>query len=157
MACLLQLTLCGPFDYDQAAMTHTPKGAYDPRGSWVDISVIGVMALGVVASMISPYFREISERKRANWPQTKGTPKGTRVIKEPPTPRFITPLYVGQCSVEYTVGGKQYTLWAASGYLDPDSAWVADRMQECPVSRYVVRYNPENPSDASAVRVDGPP
>jgi hypothetical protein len=137
--------------------SHSPKPTYDPQGSWLYISVFGVMVLGMVAMVISPYFREIDERKRANWPQTKGTPKRTRVVTQAATRQFPITVYVGQCSVEYIVADRQYSLWASSGYVDKDLKWIADRMQECPVSQYVVRYNPVNPSDASAERLDGPP
>ena len=66
-------------------------------------------------------------------------------------------LYVGECSVEYIVAGKRYTVWAASGYFDPNPTWMADRMRTCPVSHYAVHYNPDDPSDAFAERLDGPP
>jgi hypothetical protein len=134
---------------------HGPEPAYDPKGSWMYISVIGVVALVMVAVVITPYFRERSERKRASWPQTKGTPTGTRIIKEPPTPRFPIAIYIGQCSVDYTVAGKGYSLWAGAGYVDRDSKWIADRMQECPIAHYVVHYNPRDrqthlPNDSSS-------
>ncbi len=119
--------------------------------------VIGIMTLGMVASVISPYFIERGERKRASWPQTRGKPTRTRVVTDGPTPRFPVTMYIGQCSVEYTVAGKQYSLWAGAGYLDKDSKWIADKMREYPVSSYVVRYNPQDPSDASAERLDGSP
>jgi hypothetical protein len=48
----------------------------------------GVIVLGMAAIVISQYFSEIKERKRVNWPQTKGMPKGTRVITEAPTRQF---------------------------------------------------------------------
>jgi len=133
------------------------KPKYDPQGSWLFISVLAVFALGIIGSAVSSYLAKKGEQRRANWPQTAGTPIGTRVIQEPPTPRFPKAIYVGQCSVEYVVHGKRYAVWAASGYLDPDAAWVADRVRDCPVSRYAVHYNPQDPSDASAERLDGPP
>jgi hypothetical protein len=63
-------------------------------------------------------------------------------------------MYVGQCLVEYTVHGKRYSLWAASGYLDRDRNFIADKMRECPVPLYFVHYNPKNPADALAIRAD---
>ena len=128
----------------------------DPQDSWLFISLFGVMALGIIAMMIAPNFAERTERKRASWPRTNGEPTGARVVTEAPTERFPVTMYVGQCSVGYTVAGRRYSIWAASGYLDPDVKWMADRMHECPVSQFVVHYNPQNPADATAERIDGP-
>jgi hypothetical protein len=137
--------------------SHDSKPRYDARGSWLFITVFGVFALGIVGSMVSPYLADRNERKRANWPQVEGRPVGTRVIKDPPTPRFPTTLYVGECSVEYIVAGRRYTIWAGSGYLDPDLNWITDKLRDCPVPRYAVHYNPRDPSDASAKRWDSSP
>jgi hypothetical protein len=129
---------------------------HNPQASWLFISVFGVMALGIIAIMVAPQFAERGERERASWPETNGKPTATRVIAEGPTERFPITMHVGQCSVDYTVGGKHYSLWAASGYLDPDLKWMADRMRECPVSHFVVHYNPANPAEAFAERTDEP-
>lgn len=129
---------------------HSHKPKYDPKGSWLYISVVAVLALGSIGPAVSSYLAEKSRQRRANWPQTAGRPIGTRVIRQPPTRRFRQARYVQQCSVEYVVDGKRYTLWAASGYLDPDATWVVHRVRDCPVSQYAVHYNPKDPSDASA-------
>jgi hypothetical protein len=114
------------------------------------------MALGMLLSFISPYFVEKRRRVQEDWPQTTGTPIDTRIVEEPPQPRFTIRLYVGQCLVEYSVAGKHYTVWAGAGYLDRDRSFVADRVKVCPISQYVVHYNPRDPSEASAKRWDGP-
>jgi hypothetical protein len=61
-------------------------------------------------------------------------------------------MYVGECSVEYTVGSKRYAVWVGAGYLDPDPKFVSDKMEECPVSHWVVHYNPSDPADGYASR-----
>jgi len=57
-------------------------------------------------------------------------------------------MYVGECSVKYTVGDKQYSVWLASGYLDQDPKFIEDKMQACRVSRYAIHYNPQNAADS---------
>jgi len=66
-------------------------------------------------------------------------------------------MYVGECSIEYVVDGKRYSVWAKSGYLDPDPQFVSDRMDKCPATEFAVYYNPKDPSDAQVERLDGPP
>jgi hypothetical protein len=123
----------------------------------MSISVFGLIVLGLVAVMASVYLGERHRRLRENWPEVRGRPTNTRTVKNPPTRQFPITTYVGECFVEYTVAGKHYSIWAASGYLDPDPTFIADRMQVCPVSRYAVHYNPQDPSDAFAERVDEMP
>ena len=135
-----------------------PRQTYnDPLSSWQAIAVFGLMALVAVGAMSAPYLAERRRRKRDEWPQVRGTPTGTRTVKEPPKILFYMTIYSGECSVEYTVAGKRYSVWDPSGYLDPNPKWVSDHMQQCPVSRYVVHYNPEDPSDAFGERQNGPP
>jgi hypothetical protein len=129
----------------------------DPLSSWMSISVFGLTALCLVAVMGSVYLGERHRRVRRNWSEVRGSPTTTRTVKNPPTERFPITMYGGECSVEYTVAGKHYSIWAASGYFDPDPKFIGDRMQVCPVSRYAVHYNPQDPSDAFAERVDGVP
>lgn len=91
--------------------------------------------------------------ERINWKAVP--PIGVaRLIEEFPTRGFPRAIFEGECSVQYIVDGRRYTLWAASGYLDPDARWVADKVRDCPVARYSVHYNPQDPSDASAERVE---
>jgi hypothetical protein len=129
---------------------------YDSLYSWKLISVMGLMAGAMLVSFISPYFLEKRRRVQEDWPQSPGTSIDTRIVEEPPQPRFPIRLYVGQCLVEYSVSGKRYTVWAGAGYLDRDRAFVADRITVCPISRFVVHYNPRDPSEAFARRWDGP-
>ncbi len=135
---------------------HSSKSKHDPRGSWLFILVVGVIALGVIGSAFSSYFVQKIEQRRGNWPQTAGKPIQTRVIQEPPTLKFPKALYVGQCMVEYVVEGKRYAVWTASEFRSADASWVTDKVLECPASRYVVRYNPNNPSDATAEQLADP-
>ena len=119
--------------------------------------MFGLIVLCMVAAMSAPYLAERRRKIRENLPRVNGKAVSTRVVKDPPTQRFTITMYVGECSVEYIVGGKKYALWARSGYLDPDLKFISDKMQECPVSRYVVQYNPQNASEAFAEQLDGPP
>jgi hypothetical protein len=138
-------------------MRHTPKKTFDPLSSWLVISFFGLIVVCVVAAMSVAYFGRRGQRLRENWPSANGSPTGTRIVREPPTERFPITMYVGECSVEYTVADKQYSVWVASGYLDQDPKFIADKMQECPVSRYAIHYNPQNPADSFGERLDGPP
>jgi hypothetical protein len=129
----------------------------NPIVGWRSLAVFAIVVLCLVAVFGGQYWQERHQRLRETWPAVKGIPTGTRVVKEPPTQRFPITMYVGQCSVEYFVQGKRYSVWAASGYLDPDPKFVSDRMGDCPASDYVVRYNPHNPSEAYGERQGGPP
>jgi hypothetical protein len=133
-----------------------PRQTYnDPLSSWQAIAVFGLMALVAVGAMSAPYLAERRRRKRDEWPQVRGTPTGTRTVKEPPKILFYMTIYSGECSVEYTVA--ETVLCLGSIRLSrPQSKWVSDHMQQCPVSRYVVHYNPEDPSDAFGERQNGP-
>ena len=131
-------------------MKHSrPEPTYDALQSWMFISVIGFMVLGLLASVVTSRFAERRRQIRADWPEVRGTPIDTRIVLES---RRNGPfqMYVGQCLVEYTVAGRRYTVWAGGGYMDPERKFVAERMVECPVSHYSVHYNPEDPADADA-------
>jgi hypothetical protein len=111
-------------------MRHTPKKTFDPLSSWLVISVFGLIVVCVVAAMCVTYFGRRGQRLRENWPSATGSPTGTRIVREPPKERFPITVYVGECSVEYTVADKQYSVWVASGYLDQDPKLIADKMSE---------------------------
>jgi hypothetical protein len=120
--------------------------------SWRPIAVYAVLGLLVLVAVGAGYWRDSQDRLHDAWPQVPGRPIGTRIVKESPTPRFRVTMYVGECSVEYTVGSKRYAVWVGAGYLDPDPKLVSDKMEECPVSHWVVHYNPSDPADGYASR-----
>jgi hypothetical protein len=135
---------------------HHRDPTYDPRWSWVFISAMGLVALCYVVLMAIPYLSERRRRIEESWPQTEGIPTGTRVVQEPATRTFRYRAYVGECSVMYTVAGKQYTIWTRSGYMHSDQNALASKMTVCPVSHFVVNYNPKDPSEAVTKRWNGP-
>lgn len=114
----------------------------------VIVAAIGTMgAGGAIAYQHTRY-----EHSRSKWPEVSGAPTGTRVVQEPANRSFSLPMYRGECRVKYLAQGKEYTIWAASGFLSSDAKFIADRMEECPTSNFLVHYNPENPQDAVAER-----
>ena len=128
------------------------RASYDPRHSWIFVAVLALVALGMVGIGVSDYLGHRRERLIRTWPTTKGLPVTTRVVKETATRKFPYSLYGGECSVQYTVEGKDYFLWVRTGYMDPDPGVMADRMSVCPISHNIVRYNPRDPADAVAER-----
>lgn len=135
---------------------HHREPTNDPRWSWVFISVMGFAALYYVVLVATPYMSERRRRIEQGWPQTRGIPIGTRVVQEAATRKFPYRAYVGECSVTYSVAGKQYTIWTGAGYTDSDRVALAGKMTECPITHFVVRYNPKDPSEAVAKRWDSP-
>lgn len=128
--------------------------AYDALQSWKFISVIGILGLGIIASIVSSYVAERRDQEKRNWPSTKGVPIDTRIVKDPPTQRFTMTMYHGECSVRYVVAGKTYSVWTGADYMDPDRNFVAERMGECPIRCFVVHYNPVDATDAIARNCD---
>lgn len=89
------------------------------------------------------------QSEQDNWPAIAGTATRTRVVKETSN-RMPYIMFRGECLVEYSVRGKFFSLWTPAGPTDPDENWVRDRMEVCPVARFVVQYNPKNPAHAIA-------
>jgi hypothetical protein len=114
------------------------------------MAVLSAVVLGALLYALAEGGKQ--ERPSEGWPETVGIARSTRVTRHPPLENFPITMYIGECQVEYFVDGKRYSLWASSGYEDPDPKFIADRMVECPASRYWVQYNPANPSEASAER-----
>jgi hypothetical protein len=130
------------------------RASHDPRHSWIFVAVLGLVALAYVGIVITNYLGERRERMIRSWPTTRGVPVTTRVVRETATRTFPYAAYGGECSVKYTVDGKDRFLWVGTGYMDPDPGVMADKMQECPIPRYVVHYNPKEPADAVAERFE---
>ncbi len=61
-------------------------------------------------------------------------------------------MYRGEYRLRYTVAGREYYIWANSGWADVDKQFVQDRVDartnHCD---FLIRYNPAHPSDAVAV------
>ena len=83
------------------------------------------------------------------WASVEGKPVATRVITD--TDNFSpTKIYYGECQLKYVANGKEYLLWAAA-YSFSEESVVRQKMFSCPVSSFVVRYNPKDATDAIAV------
>lgn len=130
-------------------MLHTEPKRW-PAIHLLAVPVIGLFALAIVGVFAVDMWQNRSQRIRDHWPQVLGRATTSRVVKEPPTEAFHTTMYVGQCSVEYIVEGKTYSLWAGSGYLDPDPTFMSERLDDCIGWKYIIRYNPRNPNEAYA-------
>ncbi len=83
------------------------------------------------------------------WASVEGKPVATRVITD--TDNFSpTKIYYGECQLKYVANGKEHLLWAAA-YSFSEESVVRQKMSSCPVSGFVVRYNPKDATDAIAV------
>jgi hypothetical protein len=129
--------------------------ANNPPSNWLSIVLLGFMALLMIAMIGGPYMAERQRTIQESWPRVQGKSTDTRIVRRAPTGRnFPFIVYVGECAVEYSVAGKKYSVWVPSGYASPDPKFIFDKVQECPVSRYAVHYNPKNPGEAVAKGID---
>jgi hypothetical protein len=134
-----------------------PERTDNSRLSWVSIVVLGFMALFVFAVVSEPYLAERQRRIQNSWPQVHGKGAEVRVVKQALNRRnFPFMMYEGECAVHYNVTGKQYSVWVSFGstFADPDTKFVSDTKQSCLASSWVVRYKPQDPSEAVAERID---
>jgi hypothetical protein len=61
----------------------------------------------------------------------------------------IPRLYVAECRVQYSVAGKDYSLWVQVAQ-DYEWAQLRDQVHTCPYSTFDVHYNLGQPSEAHA-------
>lgn len=89
-----------------------------------------------------------------SWPGTSCTVAGTRVVRADVADSFrVIVMYRGEYRLRYTVRGREYYIWANSGWADVDKQFVQDRVDaRTDHCDFLVRYNPTHPSDAVAVR-----
>jgi hypothetical protein len=88
-----------------------------------------------------------------SWPETSCTVDGTRVVRADVADSFRTiAMYRGEYRLRYTVGGREYDVWANSGWSDVDKQFVQDKVDSrADHCDFLIRYNPTRPSDAIAV------
>src|ERR1700722_1532656 len=89
-----------------------------------------------------------------SWPETGCTVTSSRVVKDYLDPgRRAIALYKVEYELRYTVGTRNYYIWAKSGTADVDQRIIQDRASslrdECD---FRIRYNPSRPSEGVAVR-----
>ena len=131
------------------------RQSFNPLLSWLSVSVLGLMALGTVASLWSTYhgdqLREDDMRKWKSWPSTIGSPSATRIVDRTPRPilNFVYRSFVRQCRVEYVVAGKERSIWADVAE-NRDRREIEEPFHTCPVESFVVHYDPADPSQAHA-------
>ncbi len=134
----------------------------NPLYSWISVAVFGVMVVGLVASFWASHrgqrVAEEDMRKWKSWPSTQGRPIATRVVEKVEIHQHgVVPVfrwYFGECQLEYSVAGKEYSVW---GDADEDSDRMAllRRMRVCPFS-YDVHYDPKQPWVAHAFIANHP-
>jgi hypothetical protein len=125
--------------------------------SWASVVFAGLMSLIAVSVIIEPYLVERQRRIEASWPKVRGKGIDTRMLRNRLSgtrPPFTE--YVGECEVQYNVAGKNYYVWTpfGSSFTDPDPQFVSDLRRSCVESSVVVRYKPQDPSEAVVGRVD---
>jgi len=125
----------------------------NPFYSWLGILVLGVMALGPLGSFWASWHADQERLQWSRWPSVKGSPSDTRItehaITEFDAKKGLRPWYVGECRVQYSVAGKEYSVWTDAD-RDSDSTQLANRMRTCPFSSYDVHYDPNRPWIAHA-------
>ena len=125
------------------------------RWSWATVVIFGLMSLVVVSVISEPYFVERQRRIEASWPQVRGKGTDLRMFKQRLSgTHFPFTVYVGECEVQYKVARKNYYVWTpfGSSLADPDSQFVSDLRRSCAQSSFVVRYKPQDASEAVADR-----
>jgi hypothetical protein len=123
----------------------------------MSVVVLCFVALVMVAAISEPYLVERQKRIQAGWPQVPGKGTNMRMVKHRLSGRnFPFTMYGSECAVQYTVAGKNYSVWTSFGstFADPDPNLISDTMRSCLASRYVVRYKPQDASEAVADRID---
>ena len=114
----------------------------------------GATATVLVSAVVGLAAYLIHSGNTDSWPETDCAVAGTRVVRSDvaDSSRVIV-MYQGEYQLRYVVKGRDYYLWANSGWSDVDKQFVLDkvdaRTDRCDFS---VRYNPEHPSEAVAVR-----
>lgn len=112
------------------------------------VAIVLVLAAGGVGAYL------IHVGGTESWPQTDCTVAGTRVVRSDvaDSGRAIV-IYRGEYQLRYIVEGQDYYVWANAGWSDVDERFVQDkvdaRTDHCD---FRVRYNPNRPSEAVAVR-----
>lgn len=89
-----------------------------------------------------------------SWPVTDCTVDGSRVVPVDVADSFrAIVMYKGEYHLRYVVDGREYYVWANSGWSDPDERFVRAKV-ESRVARcdFRVQYNPDRPSESTAVR-----
>ena len=134
----------------------------NPVYSWISIVVLSVFAFGVLGSFWTTRHPEQSfeaqMRRWKNWPSTKGRSSDTRVVEklyvEEHAQVTVIRSYEGECRVEYSVAGKEYSVWAGADQ-DSDYMSLTRRMRTCPFT-FDVHYDPSQPWIAQAFIANHP-
>jgi hypothetical protein len=62
-------------------------------------------------------------------------------------------MYRGEYQLRYTVGGREYYIWANSGWSDVDKQFVQAKVDFLPNRcDFRIRYNPVRPGEGIAIR-----
>lgn len=112
------------------------------------------IALALIACGIALCSYVLHVGNTDSWPETTCTVDSSRVMRENVADSFRnTTLYRGQYRLRYSVGGREYYVWANAGWSDANRQFVQDRVGALPDQcNFRVRYNPVNPAEAIADR-----
>ncbi len=127
------------------------------RLRWMSVVFLGLLALITVAAISQPFLVARQRRIQANWPHVRGNGTDIQIVRRRlPGRNFPLTENVCRCAVQYNVAGKDYLVWVSVGstFVDPDPKFISDMRESCLASRYVVRYRPQDASEAVASRVD---
>jgi hypothetical protein len=94
-----------------------------------------------------------------SWQEADCAVIGNRVIRDyvGAAHASVLVLYKAQYQLRYTVGGRDFYIWADAGVSDTDKRFVEGKVDYLPEHcNYRVRYNPIHPDEAIAIwkRVD---
>jgi hypothetical protein len=89
-----------------------------------------------------------------SWPEVGCSLAGSRVVRANVADSFrAIVMYRGEYQLRYLVGGREYYVWANSGWLDVDKQFVETKVDSLAGNcDFRVRYNPRRPSEAIVVR-----
>lgn len=88
-----------------------------------------------------------------SWPKAQCKVVGSRVVRSDfvRLSRSAVISYRGQFHLQYVVGGRDYYVWADSGWSGKDKKFVEDMIGNLPEQcLYYVQYNPHNPAKSFA-------
>lgn len=89
-----------------------------------------------------------------SWQEASCTVAGSRVVRTVVAESFrAIVMYRGEYHLRYTVEGREYYVWANSGWSDVDRQFVQDKVDSrADKCDFLIRYNPAHPSDSVAER-----
>jgi hypothetical protein len=128
-------------------MLHSAVRRHNKRWMWGIAIVLLLAALGFAVYLIRLGNTD-------SWPEADCTVTGSRVVRADLEDQYrFTLMYTGEYQLRYVVSGHEYYVWAKAGWLDTDKQFVQAKVDSLPGRcDFHVRFNPDRPSEAIAVR-----